>query len=257
MVTGMQEAFYGGLRWLGLSDYRPLEENLQKSRQELEYLTEQGLRRRLYQAVADLAGVSGADQDKPEKVAQGALAVAARHLGLKTEFLTPVEMERRVCVKSIEKIMLSLEEKLKKLSPEEEARLEGHLRDLLGKMSAGEQEAIRQAVGVEKLTAQALLAVLKTGTLTLGGLAAMNVAGFGVYLAAATGLKAVALLLGLAVPFKVYLAASTMLGIILGPVGWAAAAGAISLVGYFQKQKIDGEILCQLITAMHYRLVRE
>ncbi|MEJ5329256.1 MAG: hypothetical protein WHT07_03805 [Desulfobaccales bacterium] len=80
---------------------------------------------------------------------------------------------------------------------------------------------------------------------------------FGGYLAAATGLKALALLLGIALPFKAYLLTSTILGVILGPIGWTAAAGIVGLVGYFQKTKIDGEILCQLITALHYRLTRE
>lgn len=255
--TGMKEAFFGGLRWLGVSNRRPLEEEFQKTRQELEDLTDQGLRRRLYNAVADLAGVGEAERADPEKVARQALVAAAKHLGITTELLSPAELERQVCEKSIQKMMEQLEERLKQMSPEEEARLEEHLRELLEKMSAGEQEAIRQALGMEKLTAQALLAVLRTGTLTLGGLVALNMAGFGLYLAAATGLKAMALLLGIALPFKAYLAVSTALGVILGPLGWTAAAGLITVVGYFQKNKIDGELLCQLITAMHYRLTRE
>ncbi len=81
--------------------------------------------------------------------------------------------------------------------------------------------------------------------------------GFGGYLAAATGLQALALLFGLSLPFKAYLATSTLLGVILGPLGWTIAAGVIVVAGYFQKAKLDGEILCQLITALHYRLTRE
>lgn len=252
------DTLWGGLwRFMGYKDFSPLENHLKKFKQDLEDLTDQGLRRRLYNTIAELAGVSEADRADPEKVAHQALVVAAGHLGINTDQLSPSELERQVCEKSIQKMMEQLEEKLKQMSPEEEARLEEHLRDLLEKMSAGEQEAIRQALGMEKLTAQALLAVLRTGTLTLGTLAALNMAGFGVFLAAATGLKAVALLLGIALPFKAYLAVSTALGVILGPLGWTAAAGIIGLVGYFQKNKIDGELLCQLITAMHYRLTRE
>lgn len=231
--TGVKEAFFGGLRWLGLSDHRPLEEELKKARQELEDLSDQGLRRRLYKAIAELAGVSEADRTDPEKVAHQALVAAARHLGIDTELLSPAELERQVCEKSIQKMMEQLEERLKQMSPEEEARLEEHLRELLDRMSAGEQEAIRQALGMEKLTAQALLAMLKTGAWTLGGMAALNMAGFGVFLAATTGLKALALLFGLSLPFKAYLATSTLLGVILGPVGVGIAAVLIALTCSF------------------------
>lgn len=112
-------------------------------------------------------------------------------------------------------------------------------------------------MGLEKLTARTLLAMLRTGTLTLGTLAALKMTGFGVYLAATTGLKALSLLLGIALPFKAYLLTSSLLGLLLGPVGVAAATGAIGLVGYLQKTRINREILCHLITALHYRLARE
>ncbi len=255
--TGMKEMVFGGLRRLRLSTRHPLEEELGKRRRELEDLTDQGLRRRLYNRLADLGGVRGAKRDNPETVSRQALLAAARHLGIKTDLPSLAQLEAQVSEKSLERMLRQLEESLQQLSPEEQTRLEEHLRRLLEKMSAGEQEAIRQALGLERLSAQALVAMLRTGSLTLGTIAALKMTGFGVYLAAATGLKALSLLLGITLPFKAYLLTSSLLGLLLGPVGVAAATGAIGLTGYLQKARIEGELLCQLITALHYRLARE
>ncbi len=58
-----------------------------------------------------------------------------------------------------------------------------------------------------------------------GGLAtamiAGNVSGFGIYLLASTSLGAITGLLGVTLPFAVYMGMSSAISVILGPVGWA------------------------------------
>jgi hypothetical protein len=98
-------------------------------------------------------------------------------------------------------------EKLESLSPEEKAKVLGLAQNNL-KESA-------KLMGVPLVGA--------------GAVVAGELSGFGVYLATTTGLKALSLALGTTFSWGVYQGATTVLGIILGPVGWAIAG--LGLVG--------------------------
>jgi hypothetical protein len=62
-----------------------------------------------------------------------------------------------------------------------------------------------------------------------GAILAGEISGFGIYLGTTAGLHALSLALGTTFSWGVYQSATTLLGIILGPVGWAVAG--VSLVG--------------------------
>jgi hypothetical protein len=71
----------------------------------------------------------------------------------------------------------------------------------------------------------------KTMGLPLAGagfVAAGELSGFGIYLATTTGLKALSLALGTTFSWGVYQGATALLGVILGPVGWAVAGIAVA-----------------------------
>jgi hypothetical protein len=251
------EQTVGGLaRWLGWQDYRPLEDKIKAVREELAEVTDAGLRRRLLKAIKEMAGVSPTEED-PETISREALKVAAQHLKIGATGLPLPELELRVCEANVKKLLEGLEKKLKKLSPEEEDRLRKYLEELLERMSAGDREALRQAIGAEELSAQALLAVLRTGGLALGTVAALNAAGFGLFLAAATGAKALTLLFGVALPFGFYAGMSSVLAALTGPLGVALGLGIAGLVWRGQSSSYSAQMLCYFITAMHYRLTRD
>ena len=225
-------------------------------REELAEVTDAGLRRRLLKAIKEMAGVSPEEED-PETISREALKVAAQHLQIEATGLTLPELERRVCEAYVKKLMEELEKKLKNLNPEEEEKLKKHLEELLEKMSAGDREALRRAIGAEELSAQALLAVLKTGGLALGTVAALNAAGFGLFLAAATGVKALSLLVGVTLPFGFYAWMSSGLAVLTGPVGVALGLGIAGLVWWRKSSNYQAQMLCNFITALHYRLTRD
>ena len=61
------------------------------------------------------------------------------------------------------------------------------------------------------------------------GIIAGELSGFGIYLATTTGLGAISSAIGVTFPWVVYQGATTMLGVALGPIGWAlAGAGVIA-----------------------------
>lgn len=66
-------------------------------------------------------------------------------------------------------------------------------------------------------------------SLLLGGgaMAAAKMSGFGAYLMASTVLGGLTNVMGLTLPFAVYMGMSQAIALVLGPVGWAALAGGI------------------------------
>jgi hypothetical protein len=70
--------------------------------------------------------------------------------------------------------------------------------------------------------------------LPAAGVVIGELSGFGIYLATTTGLGAISTAIGLTFPWAVYQGATTLLGVALGPIGWAlAGAGAVLTGGHF------------------------
>ena len=75
------------------------------------------------------------------------------------------------------------------------------------------------------------------------GIVAGELSGFGIYLATTTGLGAISSAIGVTFPWAVYQGATTLLGFLLGPIGWTLA-GTTAVVGgvaflnqWFNKRK--------------------
>jgi uncharacterized protein YaaW (UPF0174 family) len=111
----------------------------------------------------------------------------------------------------------ALRKRIQKLSEEERQKLYSEARKELAKGATG--------LGVSLLGGGAILAG--------------EMSGFGIYLATTTGLKALSLALGTTFGWGVYQGAATVLGIILGPIGWAVtgvgivAAGIVAIGRWF------------------------
>lgn len=73
------------------------------------------------------------------------------------------------------------------------------------------------------------------------GVIAGEMSGFGIYIATTTGLSAISAAIGITFPWAIYQGATTLLGVVLGPVGWiisgtCAAAGIAVAFQRFLKQ---------------------
>ncbi len=65
------------------------------------------------------------------------------------------------------------------------------------------------------------------GFIPAAGVFAGELSGFGIYLATTTGLGAISSAIGVTFPFAVYQGATTVLGVMLGPIGWALAGAGV------------------------------
>ncbi|MCD6554165.1 MAG: J domain-containing protein [Anaerolineae bacterium] len=102
-----------------------------------------------------------------------------------------------------------LQRQLDKLSEDERARVLAEARRELAKGAAG--------LGIS----------LAGGGAVIAG----EMSGFGIYLATTTGLKALSFALGTTFSWGIYQGATTLLGVILGPVGWAIAGTSVLVTG--------------------------
>jgi hypothetical protein len=224
-------------------------------RKNLENLTITDLRQRLLDLLADLAGVPKDKSQDPRQFSLKVIMEAASALKIETKLVAPEDVERMVFEKYVEDLIVQIRKKLQKGGPDLEEQLEKELYGLLAKMTAGEQEAIKQAMGLEELSATAMLNIFKSGAITLVALGGLHTAGFGLFLAAVTMLNAFALLTGLSLGFGVYMATTSFIGFITGPVGMVLAITLASgTVGIFQYWKHRQSLLLNLVATMHYRL---
>lgn len=113
--------------------------------------------------------------------------------------------------------------------PSEEAEIVAEVvRRLRSKLSEAEWDEMSRKAA-ESLPSSARARVLLAGG--AGALAAANLAGFGLYVAATTGLAGIAGALGIVLPFGVYAGVSGAIGMVVGPAGWVAL-GAAALYQY-------------------------
>ncbi len=78
-----------------------------------------------------------------------------------------------------------------------------------------------------------------------GALTAAKLSGFGVYLLASTTLGAITGVIGITLPFVIYTSMSTMLAVVIGPVGWLGA-------GLFAFWNMTGPNYKKLVPAILY-----
>ena len=74
---------------------------------------------------------------------------------------------------------------------------------------------------------------------------AAELSGFGIYMLATSGLSALAGLAGITLPFAAYTTLTTVMGVIIGPVGWVG-------VGLYAIWQLSGPNYKKLIPAILY-----
>ena len=151
------------------------------------------------------ASKSPKDNDK-NAIMRLALITTAKKIGVNLENWNNVSTDH-IAAATRRHVQTLIAEKLEALSPQERA-------EILGIAQNNLYEAAKN-LGIP---------FISTGAVLAG-----EMSGFGIYLATTTGLKAISTALGITFSWGVYQGATTLLGIILGPVGWALAG--LGLVG--------------------------
>ena len=229
-----------------------------RKRTELQGLDDTALRKQMVQLLCQLAHVSKKERDDPQAISRAVLARAAKQMKINTTMIAPEDVERKVFELHLEDLLKRIQATLQRGGPEMEKELEDHLQVVLGQLSHGEQEAMRQAMSLDELTARSMLKTLRAGGMTFGTLAILNASGMGVFLMLTTMIKAFSLLLGTTFAFSTYMAATGFLGFLLGPIGIpltvATAATGSSL---WSRRKHQDALLTTLMASLHARLAVE
>lgn len=230
-------------------DYSQLASKLEATTRRLAAMTDRTIEIRLRLALADLGKVPPKSSDA--QVAEAILRRAAKAMKLDQP---PVhdsgQLEQMVFEKCVDEQIDRLQQRLYRLSPTEQAQMRNLLRDELNRMGKGDQEALRAAIGVEKLSADALMMFLKTTSsvaitqLIIGGL------GFGAFLFVTTFLKAFSLMLGMTFSFGTYMAATSTLVFILSlPFLLVAGLASGGLIANQLQNMLGNEVAKMVILA--------
>lgn len=235
-----------------------LSEAIKEKRAELQGSEDTALRMQLLHLLSHLARVPKKEAADPQVISRAVLARAAKHMKINTTMIAPEDVERRIFELHLEDLLKRVQTALKRGGPEMEKELEEHLQEVLGQLSRGEQEAMRQAMNLDELTARSMLKTLRMGGMTLGTLAVLNASGMGVFLMLTTMIKAFSLLLGTTFAFSTYMAATGVLGFLLGPIGIPlTVATAASGASLWSRRKHQDALLTTLVASLHARLAVE
>lgn len=180
----------------------------------LSRLTDAQLLAQLRKEFEQLAEIKSDGSD--QAIAEGILRRAARSLDINPlHYLDLALLEMIVFEASVDRQISELKNRLQAMGPDERAKLELLLQEELNKLCKHEREAIRRFSGLDQLSGQAMVNVLKT----MSGVAVAKMvfagSGFGAFLFLTTLLKGTSLLVGVSLSFGTYVAASSALAFLV------------------------------------------
>ena len=142
---------------------RKIEEEIEKN----SFLKDRELNVHIKWKIAELAGADKNEEDT--KIAAELVNRLAVLYDINPAlYPTSTALEEEVYAACIEEQIKILKKKLQSMSAEEEKTLEEALREELGRLSRAEQEAIKELSGLEELSAQSILNLLKTTSSSTG-----------------------------------------------------------------------------------------
>jgi hypothetical protein len=111
-----------------------------------------------------------------------------------------------------------LDDWLSKASPEERERVAGQIAEAFNRLGADVQEEIRRVTGLDDHTIDALLRTGRLAALAAALAAAAGIGGFAVYAMLSATIAGAAGIIGLTLPFSVYLIATSLLAGVANPL---------------------------------------
>lgn len=147
-----------------------------------------------------------------------------------------------------------IREKLREQTSDEATASERDLAALLNKLTPVERLEIQKSLNLEHLSAKSLReTIMKTGV-PIAGIASVQTAGFGAYLALTTVMHAVfTSMLGITLPFAAYTTATSTLSLLTGPAGITISLG-VGFLGYFWgRRKIERAQYAMIVATCVWR----
>lgn len=186
---------------------------IEDSKLSLLQLNEPALRAELRNLLFELGKLRQSVDDAA--LAHAIISRAAKSLKIRNaeHYTNLVDLETAVLSAWLEE----LKKELQKLSATRAEELERKLRNELAKLTKSDENAIRKALGIDKVSAEGIVSFLRTGATTLTAQTLISSCGFGAFLFLSTALKATGLLFGTTFAFGTYTTASSSLAFLLSP----------------------------------------
>jgi len=212
--------------------------------------TEDQIRKRILPALVQRSSYGGSlrNQVHSELALLTVFRDVGKEYGIRTEKQNPVRLVEEVLAAVTNDLLQQAHQAFVQASHAQKEQILRRLRKNLDSLDPAAREELKRSLGIERLTADALLKALRSGPAVGGALLAANATGMGVFLFATTVTHAVfTTLLGITVPFAAYQTLTTVLGALLGPLGWAAASGAVLLTFLRQRRRFDRRVMGQVL----------
>jgi hypothetical protein len=226
---------------------RTIEAALRNSRVVLAALPHKTLLVRLRSSLKHRMALQTESSDTAISVAL--IECAARHLDIDDD-LTISQRAQFVTSRYFERLLESVKKNYAGLGADKKAAVDAAIRQNLDSLSPEHREDLRRALGVDTLTAEAIRSVLFSAG-PGAGLLAVQMTGFGAYLALTTVMHAVfTTMLGVTLPFAFYTGATSFLSVLLGPVGIGLSLLTLGVGGFWAHRKIRGEIAALVVFSL-------
>lgn len=198
-------------------DVKGLQEAIDKSLRDVSRYEEYEVQAYLKEELAGLVNLSRADSY--DDIGLELLHHLAKQYKLPVvDDSNAVALEEKLFALCLQEQLDILNEKIKHMNENETQELQVLLENEIKRLSPSDLEAIRQAIGLDELSAQSIMAFIKTGSSVAVAQLLISGTGFGAYLFLTTMTKAVSLLLGVTFSFGTYTALTSTLAFLLSPI---------------------------------------
>ena len=179
------------------------------------------------------------------------LEFVARRYGIAPE-LPPLTVCREILLKGITQLIRQYLQAYTDADEAKRREMDAQLQQGLHSLSPEMLQQLREMAGVEQLTAESVRAVMQMLIAGGGTLAFVNSLGFSAYIALSVLIHTVfTTVLGITLPFGVYVTASSLLSILTGPVGWLAVGSFVISLMVFKGKQLNEQLLKMvLLTAL-------
>jgi DNA repair exonuclease SbcCD ATPase subunit len=165
-----------------------------------------------------------------------------------SDYLTPGQKADIIVNRIEEELLKNLRKQLKKQNSAEAEKTIKVIEKSLDNLDKQEKEALKEALNIEELSGE----ILRNALLNMGKpaalIAAVQVSGFGAYIALTTIIHAVfTSMLSITLPFAFYTSATSFLALFTGPVGFLFVIGVGSFQFLLGKNKLNRALLAQII----------
>lgn len=154
-----------------------------------------------------------------------------------------LSMEKQLALYQMQKIVESLGSEFDQLTADEQEHFAEQIEGFIGSLPNEQQEIIKEKLHIDTMTNSAIKKVIATQGSAVLLAVIVEIAGFAAYTILTSLIAGTAGLIGLTLPFGVYMTATSLLSILTGPVGLILIGGAGGVMMLTQHKKVKRTLL--------------